>query len=176
MFHPPRRIPARGLGCRELLRSQLPFSPGSNAAACRRFVTTIYPCTEDALGVWTLGKSARRAVGGPQRSARTRPTDPRQSGRPGTRTSVSEGASGSPATPLWTARTAKCSHCLVMSVEAAAGVHNPWFTRRDSATSGPRETHPARTPGQTHTLRRPRPSGPSARRSLRPHAGGDRSW
>lgn len=69
------------VGSRELLRSQLPFSPASNAAACRRCVTTICLCAEDAPGVWELGKSARRAVGGPQRSARTRPTDRRQSGR-----------------------------------------------------------------------------------------------
>lgn len=36
------------VGSRELLRSQLPFSPASNVAACRRFVTTICLCAEDA--------------------------------------------------------------------------------------------------------------------------------
>jgi hypothetical protein len=83
-------------------------------AACRRFVTTICLCAEDALGVWELGVRARRAVGVPRRSARTRPTDRRQSGQPGTRTSVCERPSRSPATPMWTARTAQCSHCLVL--------------------------------------------------------------
>jgi hypothetical protein len=84
MFHPPRRIPARGLGSARRQPRAAAVATALLASFERRGVPAIrhsdMSVREDALGLWELGESARRAVGVAP-TEWTRPTDRRQSGR-----------------------------------------------------------------------------------------------